>query len=132
VTSGLGDFMTVKAFLLAFGLAIASFGAVSLAAPSEAMAHAGHHAAPAAAETADPAAIMPDAPATLAKAADDLTEGQCLNVCCVGASCCPSTLAVPADEAAQFPSAVKLTGFNDAPRPEPAVEPLPEPPRYFV
>ena len=86
-----GDIMSLKAMLLAICLAIASFGALSVVAPGEALAHPGHHTPAAAGEQSHPDVIAPDALAALVDAADDVADGGCLTSCCVGASCCPAT-----------------------------------------
>ena len=123
--------MTFRAFFLAFGLAIAAFGAISLAAPGEALAHAGHHAAPAAGQP-PPSEGLDAVEAVADEAADQSADDRCFNACCVGSSCCPPTLAAQNDDFTQFPSAVKLIDPARSLKPDSEVEPLPEPPRSFV
>lgn len=123
--------MTFRAIFLAFGLAIASFGAISLVAPGEALAHPGHHAAPA----VDQHSPSDDRDATASveeRSTDRSADGQCLNVCCVGSSCCPPTVAAQTDDMTQFPSAAKLEDFREALKPASGVEPIPEPPRSIL
>lgn len=123
--------MTFRACFLAVGLALAAFVASSFAAPGQALAHPGHHAE--ASEVHHPAPDSLDASASVSETADDgLADRRCLTVCCVGSSCCPSTVGAQDDDLHQFPSAARLSDLREPLKPETGVEPLAEPPRSFV
>jgi hypothetical protein len=125
--------MTIKAFLLTFGLVIACFGALSLVSSGEALAHPGHHHdSPGAAETIDPAAAATEAASVLSGAMTGEVTRACLMGCCVGAPCSLATLCAESEPVPLFSSAIVLNGLAPSQRSQPAVEPLPEPPRSFV
>jgi len=124
--------MVLRAYLLAMGLALALFGAIGVVAPGEAFAHPGHEHTPTAARSPAPTPILAAEETQLANAADDFADGRCWSVCCVGAGCCPSTLATQVDPTPPSPSAVELLGFHASARPNPEAAPPPEPPRSFT
>lgn len=124
--------MSLKSLFLAVGLAVASFGVMSLVAPGDAQAHPGHH-EPAPADKADDhAGLAPDGQVSLGDPATDLADGRCFTVCCVGSSCCPSTIAAQAEQTPPNVAPARLVGFEESRRAGFDAEPPPRPPRSVI
>jgi hypothetical protein len=123
--------MPLRLWCLAILFGIASFGAIGLFAPGNAVAHPGHSTHAAGPETLAQASDCLDAQVSSPDEGGSLA-GRCLTVCCTGSGCCPPSLASMDQETPVFPTALKRYGSRVTARPDFAVEPLPEPPRSFV